>query len=123
MTELADLRSLVDQVLDDPMGTITRLLEQVVVELLGDEDGARAVVGRMVGLLGGGTSDDTLQQTLIGKNTVVASALGACDCWGELADCPVCAGAGASGWLVPDPAAFSAYVAPAIDAMKGTEND
>jgi hypothetical protein len=45
---------------------------------------------------------------------VLAAALGACDCWGMVADCSVCAGAGTSGWTEPDVELFREFVGPAL---------
>jgi hypothetical protein len=52
------------------------------------------------------------------RNSALARALGACDCWGELGACPVCQGRGASGWRPPDRAAFDALVRPVLRKMK-----
>jgi len=52
------------------------------------------------------------------RNSVVARALGACDCWGELPACEVCRGRGVSGWRPPDRASFDALVRPVLRKMK-----
>ena len=53
------------------------------------------------------------------RQAVLATALGACaDCLGTEAACSQCKGLGKPGWLTPDPAAFAAWVAPAIAAMR-----
>jgi len=52
------------------------------------------------------------------RNGALARALGACDCWGELAGCAVCRGRGASGWRPPDGVAFDALVRPVLRKMK-----
>jgi hypothetical protein len=52
------------------------------------------------------------------KNTVLAAALGACECWGERVQCPACEGAGVPGWLTPDEQLFEIYVRPAMTALK-----
>jgi hypothetical protein len=54
---------------------------------------------------------------LIERNSDLAAALGACDCWGFSVDCSVCDGAGAPGWALPDRRLFSTYVHPALRAM------
>jgi hypothetical protein len=51
---------------------------------------------------------------LIERNIALASALGACDCWGDNADCPICDGEGRPGWLPPDHQYFSTYVLPVL---------
>ena len=51
------------------------------------------------------------------KNHRVAVALGACDCWGEIASCPQCAGRGAPGWQLPERESFEAVVRPALSRV------
>jgi hypothetical protein len=46
----------------------------------------------------------------------LALALGACRCWGQRRDCPICGGEGRAGFSPIDPGAFSAFVAPAVVA-------
>ncbi|MFN2397743.1 MAG: hypothetical protein ABR543_03710 [Gemmatimonadaceae bacterium] len=48
------------------------------------------------------------------KNQLLARAVGACECWGELVGCPRCGGMGAPGWQVPDRAHFDVLVRPAL---------
>ena len=49
----------------------------------------------------------------------LAAALGACmECWGEYNACPECGGEGKPGFYRPDPAAFSAFVLPAVRAAQ-----
>src|SRR5262245_18766203 len=49
------------------------------------------------------------------RNDWLAAALCACYlCWGEDAECEICAGAGAAGWNAPDELLFPHYVTPAI---------
>ena len=57
-------------------------------------------------------------EELIERNSVLAAALGACDCWGEQFDCALCDGAGAPGWVLPDRRMFANYVYPAVRAFK-----
>jgi hypothetical protein len=57
-------------------------------------------------------------ELLLERNGDLAAALGACDCWGEQLDCPVCDGAGRPGWVLPDRRMFAAYVYPAVRAVK-----
>lgn len=56
------------------------------------------------------TSNDTTSA----RNLALASALGACDCWGEDARCPVCHGKGRPGWTLPEKPFFDYYVRPAV---------
>lgn len=57
-------------------------------------------------------------EELVERNSAVAAALGACDCWGEDVHCPTCAGTGGPGWTVPDTGLFASYVHPAVRALK-----
>jgi hypothetical protein len=52
------------------------------------------------------------------RNSALAAALGACDCWGENADCALCQGAGAPGWALPDRPLFLKFVRPALQAVR-----
>jgi hypothetical protein len=54
---------------------------------------------------------------------LLASALGACDCWGTRTACQICAGAGSPGWADPDPDLFQAYVAPAAARLSNLWED
>lgn len=56
-------------------------------------------------------------EDLLDRNSDLAAALGACDCWGRQVDCPICDGAGASGWALPDRQLFASYVRPAVRAI------
>jgi hypothetical protein len=61
---------------------------------------------------------DRICKELADRNVVLAAALGACNCcWGSNFDCPVCAGAGAPGWIQPEEQLYIAYVDPAIRAF------
>jgi len=44
------------------------------------------------------------------RNAFVASALGACECWGNVASCSECGGRGRPGFVEPAGAAFEAIV-------------
>jgi hypothetical protein len=72
-------------------------------------DDWRAVPGRAV----------APYEQLVERNAVLALALGACDCWGQQPDCPICDGAGEPGWVPPDRTMFASYVYPAVRAIKG----
>jgi hypothetical protein len=48
------------------------------------------------------------------QNRLVASALGACRCWGCDDACTSCAGRGAPGWRPPHADAFALCVAPFV---------
>lgn len=52
------------------------------------------------------------------RNSAVARALGACDCWGELPTCEVCRGRGVPGWRPPERVSFDLLVRPVLRKMK-----
>lgn len=54
---------------------------------------------------------------LIDKNNLLSAAVGACECWGEISDCPHCGGEGVPGWLRPEPEAFEYFIKPAMKAF------
>lgn len=55
---------------------------------------------------------------LVERNSVLAAAVGACDCWGERSNCSFCLGEGSAGWVRPDKQFFTSYVYPAVRAMQ-----
>jgi hypothetical protein len=50
------------------------------------------------------------------RDAALGAALGACNCWGQRADCPICEGFGAPGWVLPDEELYASYVYPAVIA-------
>lgn len=56
-------------------------------------------------------------EELLDRNSSVAGALGACDCWGSAPSCPICQGEGIPGWMLPDGELFAAYVEPALTRL------
>jgi hypothetical protein len=62
--------------------------------------------------------DRARHDRLVERNSDLAAALGACDCWGEQLDCRFCEGAGAPGWVLPERRMFATYVYPAVRAVK-----
>ena len=56
-------------------------------------------------------------EELVDRNSVLAAALGACDCWGQHVSCPFCDGVGGPGWALPDERLFASYVGPALSAV------
>jgi hypothetical protein len=122
---------LLERVAEDPVGLLDRVLARAVGQLSGDnaavDDGggegspadvvASALGDRLALLIAG----DRREHELEARNRVLATALGACDCWGEEIDCPVCDGEGAPGWLLPEPRLFAAYVRPGLRALDQTE--
>jgi hypothetical protein len=62
-------------------------------------------------------------EELLERNAAMASALGACDCWGEVGDCEICMGAGKPGWAIPNKLLFSKLIRPALQALKESSFD
>jgi hypothetical protein len=56
-------------------------------------------------------------EELLDRNSVLAAALGACDCWGQHMNCPFCEGVGGPGWALPDERLFASYVRPALSVV------
>jgi hypothetical protein len=59
-------------------------------------------------------------EELLDRNSVLAAALGACDCWGQDVTCPFCDGVGGPGWAPPDQRLFASYIRPALAAVPST---
>ncbi|WP_405562728.1 hypothetical protein OG418_00365 [Streptomyces phaeochromogenes] len=114
MTTAESLDSLIRETLADPSGAVSWMLQQLAGPAL-DDDLAEALTGRLVGAFTGGGPTD---EAAVERNMVLAAALGACDCWGELAHCETCQEAGTSGWRSRDQAAFDLYIAPALRAFE-----
>lgn len=53
----------------------------------------------------------------IDVNTVLSSAVGACECWGEDSGCPHCHGNGKPGYFEVDEQAFRQYVMPCMERV------
>jgi len=99
--------------------------EEMIVNILGNRLGEmfKDDEEKIIEVTSSPTSDSSSEELahyeeLIERNGVLASALGACDCWGEQADCLICHGAGEPGWTLPDRRLFSSFVKPAINAIK-----
>lgn len=98
--ELAQLETLLEQVLPDPRGYAERVMQQM-----------------MARMATGGQADDVTHQALADRNLLFAAAVGACECWAEDQNCPNCGGDGSAGWTDPDPRLFVEYVQPALARM------
>lgn len=48
------------------------------------------------------------------QNAVIASTLGACECWGAHQRCRTCAGAGTPGFFAPEPNLFEELIGPLL---------
>src|SRR3954454_4633287 len=75
-----------------PLGD--RMLQQVREQLTGDGAFSDGPVSPASGL---GTDALSHYDDLIDRNSILAAALGACDCWGQDRNCPICDGRGGSG--------------------------
>ena len=83
-------------------------------------------IGRWIGEAADGASslppvEDEVEHVESGhiewRVTILAAALGACDCWGEELHCPFCEGYGVPGWVTPDRRLFAELVYPAVRAL------
>ena len=127
-TELDDVIALLERVLPDPTGFAERLFQQVVARWAAAADSGASPIDAC------DTADwfdpSTVfvtpspktgsSERLADSNTLLASALGACDCWGARADCAVCKGAGSSGWTHPDVELFQEFVGPAVEKLSAS---
>ena len=134
--ELNEVIALLERMLPDPAGYGQRLIQQVVLQWAGSGQRPPTVVPGQAPGSGGASLLDLVRNrdaraaappppfddepdvpdTASGSSdiqTVLASALGACDCWGARHDCSACDGAGAPGWADPDIDLFQKYVGPA----------
>jgi hypothetical protein len=149
VTEEASLNvnGLLERVMTDPVALVERILHEVLDQLaqkyaFGGDGGeppeeaiATALGNRLAQMI---VSEDasaaaeraatdnhreelTEYEELVDRNTALATALGACDCWGQHVDCLICHGAGGPGWALPDKRLFGSYVHPAVRAV--TERD
>lgn len=118
----------------DPMSLVGLVVDRMVSELTPAEASsaegraqpeeilAAALGNRLARAIAG---DDWTPhfEALVARNSDLAGALGACDCWGEDPACPVCQGAGQAGWAQPDPQLYETYVRPAAKIVpSGTRN-
>ena len=127
----------------DPLALVGRVLEQVAGQLAPEEVRAGAgdtppdelvvavLADHLARMLTGENPEETggpqmgedpgwlaHYHTLLERNSVLAAALGACDCWGQDRNCPICEGGGRPGWALPDEPLFAAYVEPAVSAAR-----
>jgi hypothetical protein len=105
-SELAAIEALLMKVLPDPMGFAERVLGELANRLAaGSPTGTPTVVPGY---------EAAVHDALVDRNILLASALGACSCWGEDPSCADCWGAGRVGWVPPDPQLYDEYVVPAL---------
>lgn len=132
-----------DRAMIDPLALVERILQQALDQLaqegalVGDGDRppeeliATALGNRLARLItnestpaaagwssnGHHADEPSVHDDLIDRNSLLAAAVGACDCWGEQVGCRLCGGDGAPGWVVPDKELFATYVYPAVRAI------
>jgi hypothetical protein len=113
-SELADLERLLVRVLPDPMGFAERVFQELVGRLAVDSpaDGPPMTAA---------SGEPTVQEVLADRNVLLAAALGACTCWGQDPNCPLCLGEGSAGWTQPDRRLYQEYVEPASLRMLGED--
>jgi hypothetical protein len=146
-SELDEVVTLLERVLPDPRRYGERLIQQAVLRwaepsqqrptvVPGQADAPDGPAGLVDLLLrGAGTYEEPLQSTTDDSpaearaeaareaadvQVLLASALGACDCWGLCESCPACQGAGFPGWEAPDVALFQEYVGPAAARLSAS---
>jgi hypothetical protein len=61
--------------------------------------------------------NDARLKEALARDAVLASALGACECWGRWTECPICEGEGAPGWIIPDEELYGRFVQPAVSSI------
>jgi hypothetical protein len=105
-SELAELEALLVKVLVDPGAFAERVLGELVERLATEPHSSGQQVVQ--------SYDSAEHLALVDRGVLLAAALGACDCWGEDPTCSECHGAGAVGWVPPDPALYDEYIKPAV---------
>lgn len=112
-SELAAIETLLFQVLPDPAGFLERAMGELAGRLATPtpSDGPTVVSAEPV----------AADRALADHNILLSGALGACDCWGQDANCPICAGQGRPGWVDPDPSLYDGYVEPAVRRMRADQ--
>jgi hypothetical protein len=134
-----DVKPPIARVATDPLSLLEKVLQHTLQELgldtarPADARGelpleellAKGLGGRLARIIDGGQAASfagelapnlATHQLLTSRNSQVAAALGACDCWGQNTSCPVCYGDGGPGWATPDEVLFNSYVGPALVA-------
>jgi hypothetical protein len=88
-------------------GELVALLSQFVQSIVFDGGYSDSSGGTQTGQV-----ERPSYSELVRRNSQIATALGACDCWGERSNCSMCRGAGSPGWISPDSNLFDVYVRP-----------
>lgn len=105
-SDLAAVEALLLRVLPDPMRFAESVLGDLAQRIGTDPATAAPTVVP--------SFESDAHDALVDRNTLLAAALGACECWGEQDGCPGCGGLGSAGWVPPDPDLYAQYVAPAV---------
>jgi hypothetical protein len=114
-SELGEVEALLQRVLPDPRGFAERVFEQMMERLTREvPDASTTVVNGY---------DTEAHEALVDRNTMLAAAVGACDCWGFEPDCTMCGGAGSAGWTRPDAELFTEFVEPAVRRMSAPSGE
>lgn len=123
-TELDDVMALLERLVADPSGFAERLFQQAVGQWAaaagsGNPGSARGTADWIdpSTVFTPRNHDTGSYESLADSNALLASALGACECWGSRADCAVCKGEGSAGWMQPDVELFHEFVGPAVQKM------
>jgi hypothetical protein len=111
-SDLAQLEALLMKVLPDPMGFVNGVMGELAGRLATAPGEAPTVVAGY---------EMAAHEALLDHNVMLAGALGACDCWGQDGDCPLCSGQGRAGWVEPNPALYDEYVAPAVRRVRAQD--
>jgi hypothetical protein len=128
--ELDEVTALLERILPDPAGFADRVLSQLLsrYSVTGKnvgpsyrtEDEPQEHVHREEVVIAPSYQPESWE-SLADSNVLLASALGACDCWGLQSNCVVCKGVGSSGWTQPDAELFQLFVGPAVERLSTTE--
>jgi hypothetical protein len=144
-----ELGTLLQAAVSDPLGILGRIVEQVLGQLSADPNTstysaagtgpealvAEAITRRITGFFAAPdpcASQDRLlsmrsdmqaayYEEVLDRTVCLAAALGACDCWGSAAECPICQGEGNPGWMLPDRTMFETYVQPAVTKLTDSQ--
>ena len=137
-----DVNSALARVVPNPLSLLENVLQHALQQLGLDTAGsgdrnpsfdellAIGLGGRLARMIAGSqsatlssepTSDVARYQEPLNRNSEVAAALGACDCWGQNIFCSICDGHGRPGWATPDGELFDVYVGPALIAVDETD--
>jgi hypothetical protein len=111
-TDLGVVEALLERLLPDPRGFADRVLHEIVERLTSELPGRDEAAADQPAAVP--AHDSVAVDLLSDRNVLLAAAVGACECWGEDPDCPICSGRGSAGWTVPDVRLYQDYVEPAI---------